>query len=195
MPSHKFLIFPLIIGSLSWAACADNSGSSVPKPKAYHRISVPDSVYFTTAFDGVTILLNSSAVASDSIHSDGTWIDITYPHFEGAKLYLTITSAPPSKLPSLIENRTERIRLDTSSSSTEITELSSVGGWKGALFVTRSSINTPIHILAHNACGTKLLSGALYINPKESATPDSISPIVSTVTRDLIIALKNLNEK
>ncbi len=195
MPSRNTHILILIIASLAWTACADNSGSSVPKPKAYHRISVPDSVYSCMVFDRVAILLNSSAVASDSIRPDGTWIDIAYPHFDGAKLYLTITSTSPSKLPSLIGNRTERIRLDTSSATTEITQLTSIGGWEGALFVTRSSTGTPIHILAHNAKGNKLLSGALYINTKESATPDSISPIVSAVARDLIVALKNLKEK
>lgn len=173
-------------------SCHGNQEEATPKPQAYHRISVPDSTYIPYKAGTVNLMVNTESVIADSIRQDGRWLDISYPHFPGARIFLTLTSTTPSALPALIENRTERIRLNTSSATTEVTELTSVGGWSGTLFMTRNSLTTPLQILAYNPEHTGLLSGALYISPSSSATPDSIAPIVSAVSHDLIITLKNL---
>lgn len=192
MQSHSAFFIPIAIAALMASGCGNTGERTVPKPQAYHRISVPDSIYTTYSADGVSLPVNADAVVSDSIREGGRWLDISYPQFPGSKLFLTITDTDASVLPALIENRTERIRLNTAGAPTELTELTSDGGWKGALFVTRSSLTTPLHILAHNPEGDKLLSGALYISPTPSATPDSIAPIVSAVARDLLTTLKQL---
>ncbi|MDE6117467.1 MAG: hypothetical protein K2G33_08180 [Duncaniella sp.] len=186
-------LLPLIIlAAMTTVSCHDNREKATPKPQAYHRISIPDSVYISYNTGTADLMVNADAVIADSIRQDGRWIDISYPHFPGAKIFLTLTSTTPSALPALIENRTERIRLNTSSATTEVTELTSVGGWSGTLFMTRNSLTTPLQILAYNPDHTGLLSGALYISPSPSATPDSIAPIVSAVSHDLLTTLKNL---
>lgn len=192
MQSRPAFFIILAIASAIVCACGDSREKAVPKPQAYHRIAVPDSTYTIHAYDGVELPVNSDAIVTDSLRKEGRWIDITYPQFREAKLFLTLTDTAPATLPALIENRTERIRLNTASATTEVTELTSAGGWHGAMFMTRSSVTTPLHILASSPQGDKLLSGALYFSPGTSTTPDSIAPIVSAVARDLLTALKNL---
>ena len=73
---------------------------------------------------------------------------------------------------------------------TELTELTSDGGWQCLLAMTRSSLTTPLQILAHD--GKNVISGALYFNFSPSTSPDSVSPIVDAVNRDLIHTLKHI---
>ena len=82
------------------------------------------------------------------------------------------------------------MELNTGGAVTELTELTSDGGWEGLLAVTRSSLTTPVQLLAHD--GNKVLSGVLYFNFPADTPADSVAPIVKTVRRDMIHALKHL---
>ncbi|MDE6061931.1 MAG: hypothetical protein K2G00_04125, partial [Duncaniella sp.] len=68
--------------------------------------------------------------------------------------------------------------------------LTSEGGWDGRLAVTRSSLTTPVQMLAHD--GRHVVTGVLYLNFPPATQPDSVAPIVTAVRRDLLHILKHL---
>ena len=82
------------------------------------------------------------------------------------------------------------MELNSGGAMTELTELTSDGGWQCLLAMTRSSLTTPLQILAHD--GKNVISGTLYFNFPPATSPDSISPIVDAVNRDLIHTLKHI---
>lgn len=185
------LLSLIIFSAVATTGCSGGSNEgAIPKPQAYPRLSLPDSVFTTLRIADVEFQLNSAATVSESERDDATWIDITYHGIEGGKLYLTLSTAPAERLPDLIENRIQRASLNVGNATTEVTELTSAGGWDGILLVTRSSLTTPVQIIAHD--DRHLLSGALYLQMSPTATPDSISPIIETVKRDMLTTLQQV---
>jgi hypothetical protein len=186
-----------LLAAIALGGCANHTEHPVPKPQAYHRIQLPDSAFRAISLLNVTLLLNSEAQVHTSTHTEGEWIDVSYPQFPGAHMYLTLTSTTPHALPALIANREERVKLDIGNSTTELTELTSEGEWKCRLFLNRHSVTTPVHVLAINPARTRLLSGSLHIGTSANhhVTPDSIAPIVETCARDLLTTLKQISEQ
>lgn len=174
-------------------ACSngDSSNSAVPKPDAWPRIETPAEDYTVHEFNSVSIPLNSAATVTSREKDGGVWIDISYPTFHNTRLYLTLLPAASSEnLAEILDNRRERMELNSGGAMTELTELTSDGGWQCLLAMTRSSLTTPLQILAHD--GNNVISGALYFNFPPSTNPDSVSPIVDAVNRDLIHTLKHI---
>lgn len=172
----------------------DDRSHTVPKPEAWPRIEMPAETFTQHEFGGTLIELNSSATVSRQEKDGGIWVDVTYPTFNNARLYLTIlTPTSEEALAEAIENRRERMELNTGGAVTELTELTSDGGWEGLLAVTRSSLTTPVQLIAHD--GHRLLSGALYLNFPPGTPADSVAPIVKTMRRDMLHALKHISTK
>lgn len=198
MPSLNLTVKPLLhtlavaLAAAGICSCSTRGNdSTVPKPEAWPRIEVPAEEYTEHSFDNVSLTLNSVATVSGEAKDEGTWINITYPTFQNAHLYLTLSGAKsPDELKAILDNRRERMELNTGGTVTELTELTSDGGWEGLLAVTRSSLTTPVQLLAHD--GNKVLSGVLYFNFPADTPADSVAPIVKTVRRDMIHALKHL---
>lgn len=203
-------ILAVVASSLLIVACRHTSTADrpVPKPEGYPRIEIPASLYTLTDISGIALHLNTAAIVSrrpssasessavDSLvvptaTTSATWLDVTYPTFPGSRIYLTLLPiATPSEMDAALANRIERMQLNTGGNPTELIELTSDGGWQCQMAVTRSSLTTPIQILARG--DRRLLSGALYLDYPPETQPDSVAPIVDTVRRDLIHALKHL---
>lgn len=206
-------ILAVVASSLLIVACRHTSTADrpVPKPEGHPRIEIPAPLYTLTDISGIALHLNSAALvslrpssASESSPLDtaaavptaapstsATWLDVTYPTFPGSRIYLTLLPvATPSEMDAALANRIERMQLNTGGSPTELIELTSDGGWQCQMAVTRSSLTTPIQILARS--DSRLLSGALSLDYPPETSPDSVAPIVNTVRRDLIHALKHL---
>lgn len=189
----------------------------VPKPEGHPRIETPAPLYTLTDISGIALHLPTAALVSprpssapesttlDSLADptatpstadptatpSSTWLDVTYPTFPGSRIYLTLlTVATPTEMDAAIANRIERMQLNTGGNPTELIELTSDGGWQCQMAVTRSSLTTPIQILARS--DRRLLTGALYLDYPPETQPDSVAPIVATVRRDLIHTLKHL---
>lgn len=191
---HTHLILASLIPIVATipTGCNGTGNDAVPKPHTYHRIQTPDSIYRLSNHGNLNLLLNTAADTTDSIQGNSRWINITYPHFNNVGIYLTISEVDAEKMPSLIANREERIALDAGGSAIEITELTSIGRWGCRLFVTRNSISTPIHLTGVSPDSTRMIYGVAYTQFGETATPDSIAPIVKTIERDMLVTLKNI---
>lgn len=196
MPGLIRILFPAVTACAVLAAtvaCSngDRSNAPVPKPDAWPRIGIPPEEYTVHQFNKVSFPLNSEATVTSREKDGGVWIDISYPTFHNTRLYLTLLQATSSEnLTEILDNRRERMELNSGGAVTEITELTSEGGWECMLALTHSSVTTPLQILAHD--GRNVISGSLYFNFPPSTNPDSVSPIVDAVNRDLIHTLKNI---
>lgn len=187
------ILAPLMIMAATLpTGCSGRRNDAVPKPHTYHRIQTPDSTYRLSSHGNLDILLNSAATFTDSVQGNGRWVDITYPHFNNVRIFLTINEVDAEEMPSLITNREERIVLDAGNSAIEITELTSAGRWGCRLFVTRNSISTPIHLMGVSPDSTQMVYGVAYTQFGDGVAPDSIAPIVRTLERDMLVTLKNL---
>lgn len=183
----------LLAAALMFGSCTERAdrNQAVPKPEAWPRIEIPAEEYSVRSFDDTAIPFNTSANVNRQDRDGGIWIDVTYPTFANARLYLTLLPVTDRReLTEAIENRRERMELNTGGAVTELTELTSEGDWEGLLAVTRSSLTTPVQLLAHD--GRHLLSGALYFNFPPETPADSVAPIVRTVRRDMLHALKHI---
>ena len=93
-----------------------------------------------------------------------------------------------------LDNRAERMALNTGGARSELIELVSDGGFSGRLMTTRSSTVTPLQFLASDPHGSMVVSGALFIgDAAEASSPDSLTPVVDAVRDDLLHALKHLS--
>ena len=175
-----------------------NSGNehhAVPRPVAYPRIAVPDSTYTTVTADGVQLTVNDNADVKVSPTDNGAWIDVTYGGYASPRIYLTVTGCPDStSLNTTLANRHERMLLNLGSNRYTLTELTTPTGWTCAMTVARSSLTTPVQILAHN--DNKVLSGAFTISLPDSVStntdPVAIAPLVDIAERDMLVMLKSL---
>lgn len=197
MGTSRTFIIASLLSAVVTAGCKSDTSNPTPKPSAYHRIELPDSTFTTLHILNVAMPINS-ATSTEKVSKDGSeWLTVGYPQFPGVKMYLTLTATDRTRFDELLRNRQERISLNVGSSTTEVTELTSDGGWNCALFVTKNSVTTPIQLLASNPSKTRLLSGAVHIERGSnlSVTPDSIAPIVTTCARDLLTTLKHIADK
>ncbi len=181
---------------LSVGSCGGRGGdASVPRPVAWPRVEIPDSVYGSVDAGGVSLLINESADVNVSPAEGGTWIDVSYPVFGSPRMYLTLTECGPEGLEAVMANRRERESLNLGGQRYELTELSTPGGWSCSMSVARGSMTTPVQILAHD--GRRVLSGALTLSLPDSLASDPavIAPVVDAVERDMLVLLKGLGDE
>ena len=167
---------------------------AVPRPVAYPRIETPAPDYGPLAGLPVFFLVNTHAVdVLDTAQSTDSsrWYTITYPQFPGMAIYCTFSTVTPVTMPRVVENRTERMALNTGGADSEILNLTSEGGFNCTLTVTRAGTATPVQFLA--AHDNMVVSGAMYVNIPSGYAPDSIAPMVDAVRRDLLHSLKKLS--
>ena len=93
----------------------------------------------------------------------------------------------------MINNRTQRISLNTGSYTSELIELTNVNGFKSQLIITPESQVTPLQFLSTDGKDW-VISGALYINQAPNSNPDSIKPILNVLKRDMIHTLKTIGK-
>lgn len=186
----------LMVLSLPFVACGGRGGDQiVPKPVAYPRIEIPDSVYKRVDVRGLGLMINESADVNVSSAENGVWIDVAYPVFSLPHIYLTLTECGSGGLEAVLANRRERESLNLGGRRYELIELSTPGGWECSLSVARGSMTTPVQILAHD--GARVLSGALMFSLPDSLASDPAvtAPAVDAVERDMIVMLKGLGDE
>lgn len=176
------------IGSASCTGRGSND--AVPKPEAWPRIELPGENYKAHTIGHATLHFNAEAsVSTERNDGSATWITVRYPQFRNAAVYLTLTSAQASEIAGILANRRERMELNAGGATTVITELTSAGGWHCELAETRTSLTTPLQLLATDS--TSVLSGTFYLDLPAGSSADSISPVVKAVSNDLLHLLKN----
>ncbi|MDE6395444.1 MAG: hypothetical protein K2K77_08890 [Duncaniella sp.] len=193
----RILIIVSLLGTLltGCGGSADNRRQAIPRPVAYPRLDVPDSAFTTIDAGGVQLTVNENTGVNVSSTDNGAWIDISYDGYASPQVYLTITDCRDAEtMAETLANRRERMILNLGSNRYTLTELSTPSGWTCAMTVARTSLTTPVQILAHNA--DKVLSGAFTISLPDSvsANPDPvfIAPIVDAAERDMLVMLRSL---
>lgn len=171
-------------------ACSGSGHRAVPRPEGYPRIAVPDTVYADTTLGPITFSLNSAATATLTPRGRQQWINLRYPSLPEVEIYLTVSTAEGDDMRSMLENRLERIALDSRGLPTQTTDIASAGQWEARLYTTPGNIATPFHILATR--GHTLLSGAAYLRYPQSTQPDSVAPVIEALRRDLTVMLHSL---
>lgn len=173
----------------------DNGHQAVPRPVAYPRLDVPDSTFTIIDAGGLQLTVNENTDVNVSSTDNGAWIDVSYAGYASPRLFLTITDCRDAEtMAETLANRRERMILNLGSNRYTLTELSTPSGWTCAMTVARTSLTTPVQILAHNA--DKVLSGAFTITVPDSviANPEPvfIAPVVDAAERDMLVMLKSL---
>lgn len=169
------------------SSCSRSGGdAAVPKPDAWPRMEPYPEAYSRT-LDGFAI--NDSAIVTPG--DSAGWFTAAYPRYN-ARLYLTVTRVDPSALAHAVDNRLERMALNSGGSRSTLTELTAESGFECRLMTTLSSAPTPLQFLAVRPDGC-LVSGAVVIDGAATSPPDSFAPSVAALERDIIHALKHLD--
>lgn len=186
-------LLPALLAAIILSGCGgERGGRAVPLPTAWPRIEMPDSVYVATDADGVSLSLNAGADVAQTPREDGVWMDVSYPTFPAARIYLTINRLRPGEARDAVANRLERITLNAGGMPTEKLEFSNPAGWECLMTLTPSSVTTPVQAVATGGDG-RILSATLYLSVPQSANPDSVAPAVDAVRRDMLVMLKELH--
>ena len=157
----------------------------MPRPQAYPRIAIPDSVFRPVSVGDITLQLNA---AVDSLSVRGSlngswWVTALYNDFD-ASLFITVTPLSPADALSTIDNRVERLSLNTGGLPTEVTSFTTSAGLDARIIVTPQGSPVPVQFLVtdHN---TLLVSGSATLEAAATAPPDSIAPVIDMLRRDV----------
>ena len=179
--------------------CGNHSTDSnpIPRRKAYPRIDLYEPAYTTHVINGVKFSVNAGAqiTTPDTVTANhGVWFNITYPRYQ-AVIHCTLTPVTSSSdADRILDNRAERMALNTGGSYTEVTDIipEQEHGFTAQMLVTPAGSVTPIQFLASDG-QSHILSGSMAFRTREKADADSISPIISAITTDVVELLKSLS--
>lgn len=188
-----------IVFSMIFSDCTRdrNQATAVPLPPAYPRIELYDTVRKAISEAEPLIFRANAATTVTAVHRNdihSRWINIAYPRYK-AVMYCTFTPVTDHNRDRVIDNRTERMSLNTGGRPTEIITLESPGGFHSQLLVTQTESVTPLQFLSTD--GERwVVSGAVYLeNAPRAAASDSIAPVIDALRDDVIDALANLKER
>lgn len=195
-------IIRTVITAVVTAACAGcgNSADTSPIPRryAYPRIDIYNADYRTDTVANVRFRTNSGTLITrpDSMPGDkGIWFNIVYPRYH-AVVHCTVTNVAADRIDAVIDNRSERMALNTGGSYTEITDFMPQhdGGFTAKMLVTPDGSVTPVQFLASDGMHT-VVSGSMIFRTARHIDPDSVAPVISAVEADLTELLNSLSVK
>lgn len=177
-----FIALLLSVGSCS------GDGATAPRPKAYPRIAVCDSVYVPLDTMGRHLEFNAGAhVSVDSVGKGGLplWLTADYPLYKNVHIYITISSYGAD----VLANRRERMALNAGDADGVLTELCNPYGFSSEVLLTRYGSMTPVQFIAGS--NEVIVSGACYVEGAAEC-PDSVMPVVDALYADVIHLSKTL---
>ncbi|MDE6085197.1 MAG: hypothetical protein K2G40_02185 [Muribaculaceae bacterium] len=156
----------------------------VPRPEAYFRLEIPDTVYYPSLLGGEIIMLNSAIDSVETVSiGRNSWLTASYPGGR-ATIYLTITEIDASTEAEVMENRTERMSLNTGGNQCFIENSRTGKGRTATLLITPAGSPTPVQLMIHGH-GDKIITVAANCEEAATARPDSIQPVVEMLVRDI----------
>lgn len=184
----------MLIAMSLLGSCGNTGGEAVPRPRAYPRTSLYASTSYSSP-DGLPVNLELNDSVSHTIERRGenVWVNVDYNRY-GLTLHITISQpADSAAMAEVVDNRLERMSLNSGGAPAEVTQLISSGGYSSQLFITQAN-PTPLQFIAVGpGASAKVVSGTLAFNEMpQSLEPDSIAPIIDAVKSDLIHTLQNL---
>lgn len=193
-------IFTGMLALIGWNCTGHNDSTdtaAVPRPTAYPRIEVYPQAYSDAGFTQLQIEANDSATVTidDRPADSATWLEIRYPKYR-ATLYCTYTPASSAEeVDAIIENREERMALNSGGAASTLTEFSNSDGLLCRLLVTPFGTITPVQFIATDG-NRFVLSGSCHLQGvTDAAATDSIRPVVNAVEADVIYMLQKLSPR
>lgn len=182
-----------VILTVVLGACSGKRGNdaAIPRRQAYPRIEMPAPRYCPVVSAGITLWVNSSI---DSIATgDDGWITAFYPRHLGT-LYVTVNNLSGDEASAAIDNRVERLSMNTGGAPTEIEQVENPAGLDARLIVTPSGSPTPVQFIATDH-RRLLVSGTILLPDAATAPADSLAPVVDMLRRDITHLLVTLNNE
>lgn len=171
------------------AACGRGADVPVPRPQAWPRIALYDTVM---AYVNGTIGLTANADAIVNSPRPG-WYDIDYPRYN-ATMHVTVTFVTDSTIDDVRRNRLQRLMLNAGDRPGTSTEFVNDAGWDILMMNTRGSV-TPVQFLATDGV-TTVVSGVVYMHdPRAASAYDSVAPVVQAVADDALRTLRTLGHE
>lgn len=188
-----------IVASLFFSECSNNDSTNMPRRKAFPRIEIHDSTYSSLPSSPVYFEISTAAkVTLDSVNTgnetgkNSRWFNISYPTYN-AVIMCTFTPVNEATIHEVINNRTHRMKLNSGSLTSELTELTNANGFNSQILTTIENRVTPIQFISSDI-NDWVVSGAVYFNNNDTVDIDSISPIIFAIKRDIIHALKTIKK-
>lgn len=176
----------LTLGAIT-CACGESANSdAIPRPRAYPRLQLPDTAMTPVADAPLHFVANAEAITS--IPRPG-WTDISYPNL-GAEIHVSFTEVDSTEIPAVMDNRMERLLLNSGSREPRFDEFINEAGFD-CLLARTDGISTPLQFLAtDHRC--YVVSGAVYF-PEYAEATDSLRPATEAIQTDILRALQALH--
>lgn len=182
------LIF--ITAAAALAGCSHGGGDAnvaVPRRHAYPRPQLPDTSMVTVP--GAPLRFDVNAAATVTAPREG-WLDVAYPSL-GITLHTSFTPTSPQGVGEVMENRLERIMLNSGNRSPQWREWTNRAGFAVAVATTEGSA-TPVQFVATDSCRWVVSGAAYFSRPGDAAGVDSLRPVISAIERDVLAAFDSL---
>ena len=159
-----------------------DSQQPVPRPRAFYRMNLPDSVYNSHEVNGVELRLNA-AMDELEINDEKGWLTARYPH-ELATMYVTVNRFAAGEASREIDNRIERLSLNTGGAPTEITSYITSNNLEARIIITPTGTPTPVQFLFTDYRSI-MISGTVQVEESGTAPRDSLMPVIKMLERDI----------
>lgn len=180
---------PVLASCSGSDSVADRIG--VPRRLAYPRLQLPDSAYVSPAGLPLGMEINREATFNIEQHDEsGDWVTVSYD-IADAEIYYTFTPVTEATVAGVIDNRLERLSLNLGGNSAELTEFITPEGL-AVRIIEGGSATTPVQFLATDN-SSLVVSGSAFVPALDSATRDSLAPVVGILRRDIIKSLVSLH--
>lgn len=184
------LLLPVCLASLLCACSGQTSRDKtpVPRPEAWPRIAIYDSIY--QVVDSLPVVFEANASAKIE-HTRPGWVNINYPAYNST-IYLTVTETNPAEIESVVDNRLERMALNISENADARQEHFVSPEFESLMLVSPGTRSTPLQFVATDRRSTVVSGTAFLHNAGQIASTDSVAPVIESLRHDIVHALKNL---
>lgn len=184
------LLLPVCLASLLCACSGQTSRDKtpVPRPEAWPRIAIYDSIY--QVVDSLPVVFEANASAKIE-HTRPGWVNINYPAY-ASTIYLTVTQTTPAEIESVVDNRLERMALNIAD-NTDVTQEHIVSpDFESIMLISHGTRSTPVQFVSTDRRSTVVSGTAFLHNAGQIASTDSVAPVIESLRHDIVHALKNL---
>lgn len=161
----------------------DSSTTAIPRRRAWPRLELPAQQMRRSVTLGTTLMLNRIAQVTETDGGEGNrFVTVDYGEPLNARLLLTVIPSTPADIPSIIDNRAERINLNLSGNQAEAYTIDD-NGITGELVICQR-IATPAQFYLTDS-RSRVLSGTLFIPSLTAESADSLAPVTDYLITDV----------
>lgn len=187
----KHVAMTAIMAALCLPAC--NGGQEytpTPKRHAYPRIALLPQEYIAADSLPLHFEVNSHALTHIEAKEHGAWLTIGYPKYN-SNVYITLTPVTDGNIQKIINNRLERISLNTGNGHTSTTYIESKDGFSGQIIYSMPGEALPIQFLVSD--GSRWVVSGVVEMANRQADADSVSPITDALRQDIEHSLSTIS--